>query len=82
MHGPRNPWQSSAQTQGQSQQKNGNQPILGELGLHTEESPFKNGEKMLCCFYFLCQSSHLYYTRLNAIIKIMMDQTSLQPFGW
>lgn len=39
MHGPRNPWQSSAQTQRQSQPKNGEQPMLGELGLHTEEKP-------------------------------------------
>lgn len=58
MHGPRNPWQSSAQTQGQWQHKNGKQPILGELGLHTEESPHKNGgKKCFVAFYFLCQNS-------------------------
>lgn len=62
MHGPRNPWQSSAQTQGQLQQKNGNQSILGDLGLHTEESPHKNGEKCFVAFYLLCQFSHLSYT--------------------
>lgn len=43
---PRAPWQRSAQTQAQWQHENGEQPPLGELGLHTEERTHTNRKKV------------------------------------
>lgn len=69
MHGPRNPWQSCAQTQGQSQHKNGNQPIMGEVVLHTEKSPHKN-------------ALLLFISSASPLIFLILDWSQWLKFWW
>lgn len=56
-------------------------PCWENWGCIQKRNLTQNGKKKCSiAFHFLCQASHLSYAWLIPIIKILMDQTALQPF--